>query len=124
MRSRTESDLDLLRVIEALEALVADPALVASLSKDEHVRLMAAAGRLSRPSKIERLQISRKIRKEKHRRVIRADRDLPRQVDGEVIAPGRELTVTVRPGALLVRVPGPAPVRVAGPALAGVPGPA
>ena len=33
--------------------------------------------------------------------------DLPREVDGEVITPGRSLTVTVRPGALLVRVPGP-----------------
>ena len=55
---------------------------------------------------------------------IHADRDLPRQVDGEVITPGRELTVTVLPQALLVRVPGPAPVRVAGPALAGMPGPA
>src|SRR5262249_58512198 len=38
---------------------------------------------------------------------IRADRDLPRQVDGEVIEPGRSLTVTVLPAALLVRVPGP-----------------
>jgi undecaprenyl-diphosphatase len=56
--------------------------------------------------------------------VIHADRDLPRQVDGEVIAPGRELTVTVLPRALLVRVPGPVPVRVTGPALAGMPGPA
>jgi hypothetical protein len=37
---------------------------------------------------------------------IRADRELPRQVDGEVIAPGRALTVTVLPAALLVRVPG------------------
>jgi len=55
---------------------------------------------------------------------IRADRDLPRQVDGEMIAPGRELTVTVLPQALLVRVPGPAPARVAGPALAGLPDPA
>ena len=55
---------------------------------------------------------------------IRADRDLPRQVDGEVLAPGRELTVTVLPRALLVRVPGPVPVRVAGPALAGLPDPA
>ena len=34
-----------------------------------------------------------------------ADADLPRQVDGEIIAPGRSLTVTVQPGALLVRVP-------------------
>jgi undecaprenyl-diphosphatase len=39
---------------------------------------------------------------------ISADRELPRQVDGEVIAPGRALTVTVLPGALLIRVPGPA----------------
>jgi YegS/Rv2252/BmrU family lipid kinase len=30
---------------------------------------------------------------------------LPREVDGEVIAPGRTLTVTVAPGALTVRVP-------------------
>jgi diacylglycerol kinase family enzyme len=37
---------------------------------------------------------------------IRADVDLPRQVDGEIIAPARSLTVTVRPGALRVRVPG------------------
>ena len=46
-----------------------------------------------------------------HRVEIHADRDLPRQVDGEVIAPGRDLTVTVLPRALLVRVPGnrPAP---------------
>jgi len=55
---------------------------------------------------------------------IRADRDLPRQVDGEVIGPGRALSVTVLPAALLVRVPGPAPVRVRRRALAGVPGPA
>jgi len=39
---------------------------------------------------------------------IHADRDLPRQVDGEMIAAGRELTVTVLPRALLVRVSGPA----------------
>ena len=37
---------------------------------------------------------------------IRADRELPRQVDGEVIEPGWALTVTVLPAALLVRVPG------------------
>jgi diacylglycerol kinase family enzyme len=37
---------------------------------------------------------------------ISADTDLPRQVDGELIAPARSLTVSVRPGALRVRVPG------------------
>ncbi|MGD0926360.1 MAG: diacylglycerol kinase family protein [Streptosporangiaceae bacterium] len=36
---------------------------------------------------------------------IEADAELPREVDGEVITPGRSLTVTLRPAALLVRVP-------------------
>lgn len=40
---------------------------------------------------------------------IRADAELPRQVDGEVIAPGRALTVAVRPRALTVRVPAAGP---------------
>ena len=35
-----------------------------------------------------------------------ANADLPRQVDGEMIESARSLTVTVRPGALTVRVPG------------------
>ncbi len=37
---------------------------------------------------------------------ISTEADLPRQVDGEMMAPARSLTVTVRPGALTVRVPG------------------
>lgn len=36
---------------------------------------------------------------------ITAHSALPREVDGEVIAPGRTLTVSVRPGALVVRAP-------------------
>jgi diacylglycerol kinase family enzyme len=36
---------------------------------------------------------------------ITAETELPRQVDGEVVAPGRSLTVSVRPAALRVRVP-------------------
>src|SRR5262249_58537128 len=53
---------------------------------------------------------------------IRADRDLPRQVDGEVIEQGRSLTVTVLPAALLVRVPGPrGPVRARFGGCAGTP---
>ncbi len=38
---------------------------------------------------------------------IHAASELPRQADGEVIPPGRSLTVTVIPAALLVRVSGP-----------------
>lgn len=37
---------------------------------------------------------------------ITAEAELPRQVDGEMVAPGRSLTVGVRPAALRVRVPG------------------
>jgi diacylglycerol kinase family enzyme len=36
---------------------------------------------------------------------IRAAAPQPRQVDGEVVAPGTELSVSVLPGALLVRIP-------------------
>ena len=68
------TDLDLLKAIEMLEAIVADPTLSAGLSKADHVRLMAAAGRLSRPAKLERLRVSRTIRKERHRRDLKADR--------------------------------------------------
>jgi diacylglycerol kinase family enzyme len=45
---------------------------------------------------------------ERHRArevAIHADVELPRQIDGEVVTSGRSLTVAVRPGALLVRVP-------------------
>lgn len=38
---------------------------------------------------------------------VTSDRDQPRQLDGDVIEPGRELRVTVRPGALVLCVPQP-----------------
>jgi diacylglycerol kinase family enzyme len=40
-----------------------------------------------------------------HRVEVQATTSLPRQVDGEVIAPGRTLIIEVRPAALLVRSP-------------------
>lgn len=40
---------------------------------------------------------------------IRADRDQPRQLDGDVITPGRVLSATVRPGALELVAPIVAP---------------
>jgi diacylglycerol kinase family enzyme len=52
----------------------------------------------------------RRLERHRARRVeIRAAADLPREVDGEVISPGRSLTVTVAPAALLVRVPADTP---------------
>lgn len=50
----------------------------------------------------------RQLERYRARRVeIEAAGELPREVDGEVISPGRALTVRVMPSALLVRVPGP-----------------
>ncbi len=48
----------------------------------------------------------RRLARFRARRVdIEARADLPREVDGELIAPGRTLTIEVRPAALLVRAP-------------------
>lgn len=48
----------------------------------------------------------RRLERYRARRVdIQAGADLPREVDGEVIAPGRTLTIEIRPAALLVRAP-------------------
>ena len=48
----------------------------------------------------------RRLERHQARRVeIHAAAELPREIDGEVISPGRSLTVTVMPSALLVRVP-------------------
>jgi diacylglycerol kinase family enzyme len=55
---------------------------------------------------------------------IRAGADLPREIDGEIVGPGRGLTVTIRPGSLVVRVPQPGVARPRGWAVlhrAGVP---
>jgi undecaprenyl-diphosphatase len=54
----------------------------------------------------------RNLERYRGRRVeIRVDAELPREVDGEVISPGRSLTITLRPGALVVRVPGELEIR-------------
>jgi NAD(P)-dependent dehydrogenase (short-subunit alcohol dehydrogenase family) len=95
------ADLDLLKAIETLEAIVADPTLSAGLSQEDHVRLMAAAGRLSRPAKLERLRVSRTIRKERHRRDLKADRAA---VAATGIREARRADVFVAPDRLL---PGP-----------------
>jgi diacylglycerol kinase family enzyme len=60
-------------------------------------RVLTGSGRDGRP--LERHQ-ARRIE-------IRAETELPREVDGEVIAPGRSLTVTLLRRALTVRVPPP-----------------
>ncbi|MCI0658329.1 MAG: hypothetical protein L0170_14855, partial [Acidobacteria bacterium] len=58
------------RSIELLEALVADPTLTAGLSEEERIRLMTAAGRLSRPARLERIAVARTVRKERRKRAL------------------------------------------------------
>jgi diacylglycerol kinase family enzyme len=58
---------------------------------------------------------SRQLERFQARRVeIETGAALPREVDGEIITPGRSLTVTVLPGALLVRGPSAAGARPRG----------
>ncbi len=58
-------------------------------------RVLARGRRQDRP--LERFQ-ARRIQ-------VNADDELPRQVDGEIVAPGRTLSVSVCPGVLVVRRP-------------------
>jgi NAD(P)-dependent dehydrogenase (short-subunit alcohol dehydrogenase family) len=101
MAADPKTDLDLLHIIEALEALVADPMLSASLSDEERVRLMTAAGRLSRPSKLERLKVSKLIRKVRKRKILKADREA---IETTGIRGARKAEVFAAPERLL---PGP-----------------
>jgi NAD(P)-dependent dehydrogenase (short-subunit alcohol dehydrogenase family) len=73
-RTAAISPADVRRVMEILEALAADPTLSSCLSREERARLMTAAGRLSRPAKLERLRISRRLRKDRRRKDVEADR--------------------------------------------------
>jgi diacylglycerol kinase family enzyme len=76
------------------------------------VGVLAPSGSFGWPLVASRV-LTRSRRTDRHLERFRARRveistgsDLPRQVDGEVIAPGRTLVVSVRPGALTVRQPG------------------
>lgn len=64
----------LLSAITTLEALVSDPGLCADLPEEDRVRLMRAAGRLSRPARLERARIARSLRKERRRLNLEGDR--------------------------------------------------
>jgi NAD(P)-dependent dehydrogenase (short-subunit alcohol dehydrogenase family) len=99
----------LLRIVETLESWVADPALVAALPRDLKIRFMSAAGRLSRPAKLERLQASRTLRKERQRR----EREAIKANDRGILASSgireaRQATVFAAPP-LLLPAPGEPP---------------
>jgi len=77
-----------------------DVAIIAPRSLLHWARL--AWGVLRRHDRIPRMEVLRAGRVE-----IVSDRDQPRELDGDAIAPGRTLTVTLRPGALTLCVPQP-----------------
>jgi diacylglycerol kinase family enzyme len=76
------------------------------------VGILAPAGALGWPRVAGRVLTrsghqDRALERFQARRVtISAGADLPRQIDGEIITPGRTLTVWVCPGALTIRQPG------------------
>lgn len=86
---------ELRRCRETLEALLADPALLAGLPKEERAALLTAAGRLSRPTKIERLKAARALRRESWRRRQELDRAARARTD---IRQARRKEVFYAPG--------------------------
>ena len=67
-----------------------------------HQWLATVHGVLWRHRHVAHLEVHRAARIQ-----VLSDRDHPRQLDGDVVGPGRSLTVTVRPSALLLCVPQP-----------------
>jgi len=87
---------ELRRVTRILEALVDDRGLLGALPEEEAVRLKTAAGRLSRPDRLEQMKAAKQARSDRRRRLVQADREIRaesriRRVRAEKIfkAPGR-----------------------------------
>ncbi len=98
---------DIRRAAETLEALFEHPEWAVGLPRAERVRLIAAAGRLSRPEKFELKKMSKAVRKERRRVAQQADKQL-RAATG--IRTARASSVFVAP---TLTLPAPdAPVRV------------
>ncbi|MFA6028962.1 MAG: SDR family NAD(P)-dependent oxidoreductase [Elusimicrobiota bacterium] len=72
--SKSPSIEEFRRCVETLEGLIADPRLFVEVPAEERRRLMKAAGRLSRPSKLERIQTAKSVRKLRHRIARQEDR--------------------------------------------------
>ncbi|MBI3564216.1 MAG: SDR family NAD(P)-dependent oxidoreductase [Elusimicrobia bacterium] len=100
------SEDDVRRAAEVLEALHAHPELSVGLDKASRVRLVAAAGRLSRPSKFE-LQAGAKAKRKERRRVAQEGDRALRAATGIRAARAAEVFVAPAPA-----LPAPdAPVR-------------
>jgi len=65
---------DIRRSLATLESVVLDPGLIRELSEDERIRLMKAAGKLARPTRLQRSRLSRLERQEAKLAAVSADR--------------------------------------------------
>src|SRR5262252_9248738 len=65
---------ELLRVIEVLEAVVSDRALLAQLAEPERTRLLVAAGRVVHPDLQQKRRLVRSLRSAERRRAEARDR--------------------------------------------------
>ena len=65
---------ELRKATRLLEALVEDRRLLDALPEGDAVRLKKAAGRLSRPDRLEQMKTAKRARIERRRRLAKADR--------------------------------------------------
>src|SRR5262245_22009158 len=73
MAGFTREELE--RCIEMLEACVADRALLSAMDGATRVRLLMAAGRISRPTRDESRRMERAFRKKERKEVVAHDRE-------------------------------------------------
>ncbi len=85
---------ELRRAVELMQAIVLDRALIAGIPEALRVSLMTAAGKLSRPNKIEFVKQARAIRKIRKAQVSRHDRAVRNSVE---IRQARETPVYIPP---------------------------
>ena len=65
---------ELRAALKALEAVREDPTLLSRLTDEERVAFLRAAGKISRPTRLELTQVNRKLRKERKKALIAHDR--------------------------------------------------
>ncbi|MBX3227102.1 MAG: SDR family NAD(P)-dependent oxidoreductase [Labilithrix sp.] len=108
-------EVEVLRVVELLEACVDDRTVLAAIPTELRVRLLTAAGRLSRPGRDEWRSMARALRKKERRTAREEDREAIAQTE---IRSARRAEVFVAPARVVLSSephPHPSPNSSAGP---------
>ncbi|MBI4376706.1 MAG: SDR family oxidoreductase [Elusimicrobia bacterium] len=92
------SEDELKRCVELLESIVKDRALLAQVPHELRVALMIAAGRVSRPARVEAIKLSRELQAREKRRKQTSDRQVRAST---VIRQARQAPVFTPPAPLL-----------------------